>query len=98
MLIGGTYYPFLVSGTATPTGKPIRIFKVVNNSNATVTISWDNVNAHDICPAGSFFLYDVTTNHSNVEGTQGQYVPKGTQFYASSVAAGVGLVYLVCLG
>jgi hypothetical protein len=80
-----------------PLTRPIRIFKFVNNSNALVTISWDGVNAHDILPAGSFFLYDITANHSNVEGTQGQYVRVGTQFYVKG-AAGVGSVYLVCLG
>ena len=81
----------------TPLTRPIRIFKFVNNSTALVTISWDGVNDHDILPAGSFFLYDITTNHSNVEGTQGMYVKTGTQFYVKG-AAGVGSVYLICLG
>lgn len=80
-----------------PTTKPIRIFKFVNNSNTLVTVSWDGVAAHDILPASSFFLYDITTNHSNVQGSQGQYVRTGTQFYVKG-AAGVGSVYLACLG
>ena len=79
------------------TTKPLRIVKFVNNSNTLVTVSWDGVHDHDILPAASFFLYDITTNHSNVEGTQGQYIRKGTQFYVKG-AAGVGSVYLACLG
>ena len=77
--------------------KPIRIVKFVNNSNTSVTVSWDGVSDHDILPAASFFLYDVTTNKSNAQGSQGQYIKKGTQFYIKG-GAGVGSVYLTCLG
>jgi len=81
----------------TPLTRPIRIIKFVNNSTVTVTVSWDGANDHDVLPSGSFFLYDITANRSNVEGTQGQYVRSGTQFYVKG-SAGTGLIYLVCLG
>lgn len=66
------------------------LVKLVNNSNVIVTVSLDGVNDHDICPAGSFFLYDITSNASRESGL---YIPKGTQFYVKG-AAGLGSVYL----
>ncbi len=68
------------------------IVKLVNNSSVIVTVSVDGVNAHDIAPAGSFFLYDVTGAHS-IEYT---YISKGTQYYVLG-AAGTGSVYLAVL-
>lgn len=96
----GAYQPFIDATTSpdpSPLTRPIRIVKFVNDSNTGVTISWDGITDHDILPAASFFLYDITANHSNVQGTQGQYIKKGTQFYVKG-AAGVGSIYLVCLG
>ncbi len=90
--LAGAYVPI-----GAPLGKPIRIFKFVNDSNTEVTVSWDGVNDYDILPAMSFFLYDITTNRSNVEGSQGIYVASGTQFYIKG-AAGVGNIYLACIG
>jgi hypothetical protein len=67
------------------------LIKMVNNSTVPVTVSIDGIVDHDICPAGSFFLYDETANASR-EG--GLTVAKGTQFWVKG-AAGVGSVYLV---
>lgn len=67
------------------------LIKLVNNSTVPVTVSIDGSADHDICPAGSFFLYDETSNASR-EG--GLTVAKGTQFWVKG-AAGVGSVYLV---
>jgi hypothetical protein len=67
------------------------LIKMVNNSTVPVTVSIDGIVDHDICPAGSFFLYDETANSSR-EG--GLTVAKGTQFWVKG-AAGVGSVYLV---
>lgn len=67
------------------------LVKVVNNSTVTVTVSIDGVTDHDICPSGSFFLYDESANASR-EG--GLTVAKGTQFWVKG-AAGVGSIYLV---
>ena len=67
------------------------LWKIVNVSTVTVTISLDGVVDHDICPAGSFFLYDEGANASR-EG--GLTVAKGTQIWVKG-AAGLGFVYLV---
>lgn len=66
----------------TPLENPGSILKLVNNSNVTVTVSVDSVNDIDVCPAGSFFLYDEFND-----------LPAGTQFYIKG-SAGVGLIYL----
>lgn len=58
------------------------IVKMVNNSDVLVTVSIDGVNDIDVCPAGSFWLYD-----------EGNDLPAGTQFYVSGTA-GTGLIYL----
>lgn len=67
------------------------LLKVVNNSTVPITVSFDGIADHDICPAGSFFLYDECANASR-EG--GLVIPKGTQVWVKG-AAGVGFVYLV---
>jgi len=74
-----------------PLANPSYILKMVNNSTVIVTISIDGLNDVDVCPAGSFWLYD--------EGKVGlssgfPSVPKGTQIYVKG-SAGTGLVYLV---
>lgn len=82
-------------GTATT--KPIRILKFFNSSNVVATISWDGTNDHDILPVGTWVEYPITACQSNVQGSQGLFVGQGTQFYIKG-AAGIGLVYLVCMG
>ena len=65
--------------------------KFVNNSDVTVTVSWDGINDHDIVPPSNFCLYDVTANSQTDEGIQ---IEQGTQFYVKG-SAGTGLFYLV---
>lgn len=85
--LSGAYVVF-----GTPLSNPAAIYKIVNNSNVAVTISENGMDDHDIIPAGTFVLYDCTSNR--VDGSGGLYKPKNTQFYVKS-AAGTGLVYLV---
>lgn len=75
--------------------RPIRIYKIVNNSNVPVRISLNGVNDQDFIPAGSFTLYDVMANKTQTINDVA-YIEQGTQFWVVG-AAGVGLVYLVCL-
>jgi hypothetical protein len=75
----------------TPLGNNPFLYKIVNMSTVPVTVSLDGATDHDICPAGSFYLYDETANASR-EG--GLTISKGTQVWIKG-AAGVGLVYLV---
>jgi hypothetical protein len=75
----------------TPLLNPGYIVKVVNNSTVDVTISNDGINDKDICPAGSFWLYD-----EGKVGLSSQFpaLPAGTQISVKG-SAGTGLVYLV---
>jgi len=82
-------------GSYLPIGGPLLfpsyILKMVNDSNVGVTISINGATDIDVCPAGSFWLYD--------EGKVGQSssapaMPAGTQIYVKG-AMGAGLVYLV---
>ena len=70
---------------------PSYILKMVNNSTVLVTISIDGTTDIDICPSGSFWLYDEgkVARQSSVPA-----VPAGTQIYVKG-AAGTGSVYLV---
>jgi hypothetical protein len=67
------------------------LVKIVNQSGSDVVVSLDGVTDIDICPAGSYFLYDETSNASR-EG--GMVVAKWTQFWVKGTAT-VGYVYLV---
>lgn len=75
----------------TPLLNPAYKVKLVNTSTVLVTISVDGINAVDVAPANSFFLYDET--QSNVPPI-GPALPTNTQFYVSGMA-GTGLIYLV---
>lgn len=76
-----------------PLANPCTLIKLINASNQLVTISVDGVTNHDVAPANSFWLYDITTNTPREEGS-GIFVSQGTQYYVSG-SAGTGLVYLV---
>ncbi len=75
----------------TPLLFPSYICKMVNNSDQLVTISIDGSTAVDVCPAGSFWLYDESKVGSNGEFPS---LPARTQFYVNGTA-GTGLIYLV---
>ena len=75
----------------TPFENPLRAFKITNNSNVDVLVSYDGgTTDHEIVPAGSFFLFDITSNRvwdaELVIAAQTQVSVNGS--------AGVGLVYL----
>ena len=67
--------------------------KIINNSTVLVTISIDGINDYDICPAGSFCLYDET--QAQISTSNSPAIPAGTQISVKSAAAGTGLIYLV---
>jgi len=85
--LSGAYLPI-----GTPLAHPASLIKMVNTSNILLLVSIDGINGHDVVPANSFFLYDETTNSPH--GTDGVFMPKGTQFLVSGTG-GTGLVYLV---
>jgi hypothetical protein len=82
----------LVIGT--PLANAASLIKMVNLSNKDVLVSIDGTNFVDICPAGGFWLYDITTNSPH---TNHIFCDEGRQYYIRTTdsTAGVGLVYLV---
>ena len=88
-----TYYPL-----TTPAGVGPLLFssyklKMVNNSTVLVTISIDGITDYDVCPAGSFWLYDETQAQFNTASQPA--IPQGTQILVKSATTGTGLIYLV---
>ena len=85
----GTYL-----AVGTPLSQASSLIKMVNLSNKDLLISIDGVNAIDILPASSFWLYDVTSDSPKSNTI---FVDKGRQYYVQTTdaAAGTGLVYLV---
>lgn len=73
-----------------PLAHPSYILKMVNDSNILVTVSVDGATDIDVCPGGSFWLYD----ESKYGTPSVQFLPQGTQIYVKG-ATGIGLVYLV---
>ena len=74
-----------------PSVNPTVILKIVNNTTVLITVSKDGVTAHDVIPAGSFYLYDLRTNHGNDFNFA---FSARTQWYVNA-SAGTGNVYLV---
>ncbi len=81
---------YVVIGAAL--ANPSSILKMVNNSDVDVTVSTDGVNDMDVCPAGSFWLYDVTSDSPMESGSI--FISQGTQYYIKG-SVGTGSVYLV---
>src|SRR5579864_2786085 len=82
------------SGSYQTLGTPLpynsRLIKFTNNSNQSVTISWDGINDHEFVPSNSFVLLDISTNRETANHFD---VPANTQFYVKGTA-GVGSIYL----
>lgn len=75
----------------TPLANPGYIVKMINNSTADVLISNDGINDKDICPAGSYWLYDESKVGPNGSAPA---LPAGTQISVRG-SAGTGNIYLV---
>lgn len=87
-----------ISATYAPVGSalnhPMRLFKILNTCNGDVTVSFDGVKDNDYVPAGSFVLYDCTTNKV-LPDTTFVFQP-GTQVFVKGTVA-TGNVYVVCI-
>lgn len=89
--ISGVYAP--IGG---PLTHPVRLICFTNNTNGDVFISDDGVNNKLFIAAGSFKLFDLTTNRYSVG--QMWVFRNGTQFsVAQSTAPTSGAVYIECL-
>lgn len=84
-------YAALGSTLATNT----RIFKLTNGTDGDLFVSLDGVNNHMFLPAGSFTLYDLSTNSPPIAVTDNLVLAIGTQFSVKqSTAPTSGSVYL----
>ena len=57
---------------------PLRIFRLVNNTDGDMFFSIDAVHDNYFVPAGSFVLYDITGNSGMSTNAR---IQSGTQFY-----------------
>jgi len=71
---------------------PLKIFRIVNNTDGDLLFSFDGTNNHLFVPTMSFVLYDITSN----DGAALYYsVGNRAQFYVkTSSSATTGSVYL----
>ena len=72
---------------------PSYILKMVNNTTVDVTVSINGTSDIDVCPAGSFWLYDESRYIPGVSPMPA--LPQGTQIFVKGAVAGTGTIYLV---
>jgi len=88
-----------ISGTYAAVGTPLtvnwRMFRITNNTNGDLFISFDGTNNNLFVPASSFVLYDLSANAAPVTESDTFVMQVGTQFYAKqSTAPSSGAVYV----
>lgn len=73
-----------------------RIFKITNNTDADMLISFDGSTDNLFVPAGSFTLYDLSTNAPPLSEVDNLVLGLQTQFYVkrNGVAPTTGSIYL----
>jgi hypothetical protein len=77
-----------------PFAYPARIICFTNTTNEDVTFSMDGMTTQLIVPAGSFKLFDITTNHRPVNQDDFCFAV-GTQWYVAYVTSpSSGSVYI----
>lgn len=75
--------------------KNFRVLRIVNNTNGDMFLSTDGTNNQIFVPAGSFVLYDLSTNSQNIAQSDGLSLKIGTQFYVKySTAPTSGAIYI----
>lgn len=62
----------------TPLGHSVRIFRLLNNTDADIKISVDTTNDNFYLPAASFLLFDIAANDDADDSFR---VSHNTQFY-----------------
>ena len=58
-----------------------RMFKITNTTDADIFISFDSTKNNIIVPAGTFTLYDMSTNNNEIYDNGWFVMQIGTQFY-----------------
>lgn len=73
----------------------LRVFKLTNNTDGDLLISIDGTTDNFFLPAGSFTLYDLSTNSPPTMVIDNYFLGIGTQFYVKSSSSPTkGSVYL----
>ena len=74
-----------ITNAYTPLGTAIthnwRMFRITNNTDGDLLISFDGTTDNLFVPAGSFVLYDVSTNAPPISEVDNLVIGIGTQFY-----------------
>ncbi len=73
-----------------------RAFRITNNTDADILISFDGINDNVFVPMSRFVLYDLSTNEPPTNDNDDLVIGLGTQLYAklAGAAATTGNVYL----
>lgn len=81
----------------TPFSHPVRVLKVTNLTDANLLVSFDGITNEDVVGAGGFYLYDFTSNRTDLGG--GFEQPAYDQIYVKqeSTAATKGTVYITVI-
>ena len=87
--VTGTY-----AAVGSPFAYPARIICFTNTTNEDMLFSMDGTTDQLIVPAGSFKLFDITTNHRPVNQDDFCFA-NGTQWYVKYAAApNTGAIYI----
>lgn len=80
-----------ISGTYAALGSAIaknwRTFKITNNTNGDLLISFDGTTNNLFLPANSFTLYDLSSNGPNSQQIGEMVISIGTQLYVKQSTA-----------
>jgi len=88
--ISGTY-----AGVGAAFAHPVRMLKITNTSDVTITISFDGIVDHDIVPAYSAWIHDYASNSELPAGSLDQ--AQGTRVYVKG-APSLGTIYVTVIG
>jgi hypothetical protein len=88
-----------ISGTYAAVGAALTknwcIFRITNNTNGDLFVSFDGTTNNLFVPAMSFVLYDLSTNAPPLSVTDNLLLAINTQFYVKqSTAPSSGAVYI----
>lgn len=87
---GGGY-----TAVGTPFAHPIRMLKIVNRTDVVIDVSFDGSTTHDVITANGAFIYDFTSNTTNVPSAIWA-MNQGTQVYVQGTPT-TGSVYVVAI-
>lgn len=72
-------------GVGLPFSNPIRLIKFTNETDASVLVSLDGINNHDVVAGNGFALYDYGSNKADAAGLLEQ--PQGDRIYVKAESA-----------